>query len=73
MEQGDCTFGIGFKMDLTIKARLVLDGHKNTNRIGYMYTGVASRDIVQFAFTYSASNGLNVSAANIINAYLQDP
>ena len=57
-------------MDFTMKARWVLDGHKTPNPIGSTYAVVVSIESVQIAFTL---NGLNVFAANIINAYLQTP
>ena len=61
------------KMDLTRKARWVLDGHKTHDPIGSTYAGVVSRESVRIAFTYAALNGLDVCAADIHNAYLQAP
>jgi hypothetical protein len=62
------------KMDFTIKARWVLDGHKTENPIGSTYAGVVSREeSVRIALTYSALNELDVMAADIRNAYLQAP
>jgi hypothetical protein len=61
------------KMDFTRKARWVLDGHKTPNPIGSTYAGVVSRESVRIALTYAASNGLDVVAADIRNAYLQAP
>ena len=60
-------------MDLTRKARWVLDGHKTLDPIGKTYAGVVSRESVHIALTYAALNDLDVFAANIWNAYLQAP
>ena len=59
------------KMDFTRKARWVLDGHKTPDPIGSTYAGMVSRESVRIALTYAALNDLNVSAADIRNAYLQ--
>ena len=48
------------KMDLTRKARWVLDGHKTPDPVGSKYAGVVSRESVQIAFTYAALNDLDV-------------
>jgi hypothetical protein len=61
------------KMDFTRKARWVLDGHKTPDPIGSTYAGVVSRESVRIALTYAALNGLDVTAADIRNAYLQAP
>ncbi len=61
------------KMDFTRKARWVLDGHKTANPIGSTYAGVVSRESVRIALTYAALNELEVTAADIRNAYLQAP
>jgi len=53
------------KMDLTRKARWVLDGHKTHDPIGSTYAGVVSRESVRIALTYAALNGLDVCAADI--------
>lgn len=62
------------KMDLTRKSRWVLDGHL-TELPGNIstYAGVVSRESVRIALTYAALNGLDVTAADIRNAYLQAP
>ena len=61
------------KLDLTRKARWVLDGHK-TAAVDYStYAGVVSRESVRILLTYAALNGLDVCAADIRNAYLQAP
>ena len=61
------------KMDLTRKARWVLDGHKTYNLVGSTFAGVVSQESVRISFTYAALNGLNVFAAYIQNAYLGAP
>jgi hypothetical protein len=38
-----------------------------------MYAGVVSRESVRIALTYAALNGLEVCAADIRHAYLQEP
>jgi hypothetical protein len=58
-------------MDFTRKARWVLDGHLTPNPIGSTYAGVVSRESIQIAFTYAALNNVDICAANIRNAYLQ--
>ena len=61
------------KMDLTRKARWVLDGHKTADVSYSTYAGVVSRESVRILMTYAALNGLDVVAADIRNAYLQAP
>lgn len=61
------------KMDMTRKARWVLDGHKTSDPSHSTYAGVVSRESVQIALTYAALNHLDVTAADIRNAYLQAP
>jgi hypothetical protein len=61
------------KIDFTRKARWVLDGHKTANPVGSTYAGVVSQESVRIALTYAALNELDVTAANMRNAYLQAP
>ena len=61
------------KMDLTRKARLVAEGHKTPTPEGSTYAGVVSRETVRIALTYAALLGLDVMAADILNAYLTAP
>jgi len=61
------------KMDYTRKARWVLDGHKTPAPSGSTYAGVVSRESVRIALTYAALNDMDVTAADIRNAYLQAP
>ena len=61
------------KMDFTRKALWVKDGHKCPTPKTSNYAGVVSRESVRIAFTYAALNGLDVVAADFLNAYLQAP
>ena len=61
------------KMDLTRKARWVLDGHKTADPSHSTFAGVVSRESVRISLTYAALNDLEVWAADIRNAYLQAP
>lgn len=61
------------KMDLTRKARWVLDGHKMPDPLYSQFAGVVTRESVRIAFLYAALNQLDVCAADIRNAYLQAP
>ena len=58
------------KMDMTRKARWVLDGHKTPDPVHSTYAGVVSREKVRIALTYAALNNLDVTCADIRNAYL---
>ena len=55
-------------MDITRKARWVLDGNKNPDPDGSTFAGVVSRDSVRIGFTYAALNELEVCAGDIRNA-----
>ena len=68
-----CHIIFDVKMDFTRKARYVLDGHKTEDPAGSTYAGVVSRESVRIAFTYAALNGIDLMAADILNAYLQAP
>eukprot|EP00957_Ditylum_brightwellii_P036795 2786635-Ditylum_brightwellii.AAC.1 len=56
-----------------MKARWVLDGHKNPDPVSTIYVGVVSRESIRIALTYLALNGLDEVGAGIRNAYLQAP
>ena len=58
------------KINVTCKARWVLDGHKAPDPVESTYAGVVSREIVIIAFTYIALNDLDVFAADVRHAYL---
>ena len=58
-------------MDFTRKAIWVLNGHKKTDPTGSTYDSVVSRESLCNAFKYAVLNGIELCAADIINAYLQ--
>ena len=60
-------------MDLTRKAIWVKDGHKTPDPSASNYAGVVSRDSVCIALTHAALNDMDVTTADIQNAYLQAP
>ena len=70
-QSGHVVFDV--KMDLTRKARWVLDGHKTPDIDGSTFVGEMSREIARIALTYAALNGVPVSVADIQNVYLQVP
>ena len=62
------------KMDMTRKARLVADGHLTSDPgVTHTYASVVSRETVRIVFTYASLNGLDILAADILNAYLTAP
>ena len=61
------------KMDFTRQARWVKYGHRTPDPKELNYAVVFSRDIVRISFTYSALNDVDVTSADIQNAYLQAP
>ena len=71
--KASCHLVFDVKMDFTRKARYVMDGHLTADPKGSTYAGVVSRESVRIAFTYAALNGVEVWAADIMNAYLQAP
>ena len=58
-------------MDMTRKARWVLDGHKTPEPLHSTYAGIVSRECVRIALTYAALNDLDVTCSDIRDAYLQ--
>ena len=68
-----CHLIFDVKMDGTFKARFVAAGCKTSDPDGSTYAGVVSRETVRLAFLYAALNGLKVSSADIMNAYLTAP
>ena len=62
-----------FENGLYNKACWVLDGHISIDLYGSTYAEVVPRDSVRIALTYSALNDIDVFAADIQNAYFQDP
>ena len=62
----------GIKMDFTRRAHLVTDGHKVPDPAVSTYSGVVSRESLRIAFICTALNKLDIMAADIGNAYIQD-
>ena len=59
------------KMDFTRKSRWVFGVHKTAEPKISIYAGVVSRESVSIALNYASLNGVDVTAINIRNAYLQ--
>ena len=68
-----CHLVFDVKMDFTRKARYVAGGHTTEAPSSLTYSSVVSRDSVKIAFLIAALNGLDVSACDIGNAYLNAP
>ena len=63
----------GLKFYFIIKVKLVLNEHKTPNTTGSTYAAVVSIESIRISFIYAALNFIDVFAADIHNAYLQDP
>ena len=72
-EKSSGHFVFDVKMDFQRKARWVKDGHKHADPVGSTYAGVVSRESVRIALVYAALNDIDVTCADIMNAYLQAP
>ena len=68
-----CHLVFDVKMDGTFKARFVAAGCKTSDPEGSTYAGVVSRETVRLALLYASLNKLEVSSADILNAYLTAP
>ena len=68
---GHITFDV--KIDFTRKAGWVKDGHKTPDQSTSNYSVVVLRDSVWITLTYDFFNDVDVTAADIQNAYLQAP
>ena len=68
----ECYMIFEVKMDFRRKARFVANGSK-TPAVEHSYAGVVSRETVRIAFTLAVLNGIDIMAADILNAYLQAP
>ena len=64
---------LDIKLDLTRESRLVVDGHLTPDPIDSTYAGDISRETVRIALTYSALLGVDICAADIMNAFVQAP
>ena len=51
---------------------MVAGGHMNNHTASLKYSFVVSRNSVKIAFVIAALNGLDILAADIGNAYLND-
>ena len=60
-------------MDFTRKSRWVKDGHTTPDPSTSNYAGLLSRESVRINLTYAALNDVDVTTADIQNAYLQAP
>ena len=65
-----CHMVFDVKMDFTRKARFVAGGHTTDPPPCLTYASVVSRESVRIAFLIAALNDLDVSSADIGNAYL---
>ena len=61
------------KMDFTRKSRSVKDGHRTPDPKELNYAGVVSINSVIIFLNYADLNGVDVTAADIQNAYFQAP
>mmetsp|Transcript_24915 Transcript_24915/g.59157 ORF Transcript_24915/g.59157 Transcript_24915/m.59157 type:complete len:877 (+) Transcript_24915:2272-4902(+) len=61
------------KMDMTRKARWVMDGHRTPDPETSSYAGVVSKESIRIALTHAALHDIPVCAADIKNAYLSAP
>lgn len=68
-----CHLVFEVKFDLRRKARYVAGGHLTTTPSSMTYSSVVSRESVRIGFLVAALNGLDVWAADIMNAYLNAP
>jgi hypothetical protein len=68
-----CHMIFDVKMDLTRKARFVAGGHLTEPPASITYSSVVSRNSVCHAFLIAARNGIEISACDVGNAYLNAP
>jgi hypothetical protein len=68
-----CHMIFDIKMDFTRKARFVAGGHTTDAPAEITYSSVVSRESVRIAFLVAALNDLDVTMADIGNAYLNAP
>lgn len=68
-----CHMVFDVKVDLTRKARYVAGGHWTDPPSQITYSTVVSRDSVRIAFLIAAWNDIDISSADIGNAYLNAP
>lgn len=68
-----CHLVFEVKYDLRRKARYVAGGHLTNTPSSMTYSSVVSRESIRIGFLVAALNGLDVWAADIMNAYLNAP
>ena len=68
-----CPLVFDAKTYFTRKSCWVSDGNKNPSLEDFECPGVVSRESVRIAFAHAALNGLEVSIADITNAFFQAP
>ena len=61
------------KLDLTLKGRLVANGHLTPDPVYSIYTGMVSHKSVRVALTYAALMCIYIWVADIMSAYVQAP
>ena len=52
---------------------MIADGHLTPDPVDSTYAGVVSRETVRIALIYAALHGLDLCAADIMNAFVQAP
>jgi hypothetical protein len=65
-----CHMIFDVKMDLTRKARFVAGGHTTDPPASITYSSVVSRESVRIAFLVAALNDIDITMADVGNAYL---
>mmetsp|Transcript_19822 Transcript_19822/g.30440 ORF Transcript_19822/g.30440 Transcript_19822/m.30440 type:complete len:125 (-) Transcript_19822:267-641(-) len=68
-----CHMVFDIKMDFTRKARFIAGGHTTNPPPILTYTSVVSCESIWIAFLVAALNDLDISSADIGNAYLNAP
>ena len=69
----NCHIVFDIKADFTRKCRYVAGGHMTDPPSSITYASVVSRESVRIAFLIAALNDLDISAADIGNAYINAP
>ena len=67
-----CHLVFGVNMEFTPKALYVTTWCYASQSYDSRYAGVVSRESVHISFTYSAANGIDMTEADIHNAYLTE-
>ena len=73
-QEAHCRIVFDIKMDLTRKARFICQGFRvDTDPSINTYSSVVSRDSVRIAFLLAALHGVDITACDVSNAYLNAP